>query len=61
MYLTNRNLLLSSTVTLLIVTPLLFLLGFLRAGLPTAMGCYGLILVSLAVVLRTGNTRLRTS
>jgi hypothetical protein len=59
MYVTNRNLLLISTVTLLIVTPVLFLLGFLRAGLPVAIGCYGLILVSLAVVLRTGNSRLR--
>lgn len=59
MYVTNKNLLLISTVTLLIVTPILFLLGFLRAGLPASMGCYSLILVSLAVVLRTGNTRLR--
>jgi hypothetical protein len=59
MNVTSRNLLLILTVALLIVTPALFLLGFLRAGLPAAMACYGLILASLAVVLRTGNARLR--
>ncbi len=59
MNVTSRNLLLISTVALLIVTPAMFLLGFLRAGLPAAMACYGLILVSRAVVLRTGNARLR--
>jgi hypothetical protein len=59
MNLTSRNLLLISTVALLTVTPALFLLGFLRAGLPAAMACYGLILASLALVLRSGNARSR--
>ncbi|MCD4673025.1 MAG: hypothetical protein K8R77_10210, partial [Anaerolineaceae bacterium] len=59
MNVTNKNLLLVSTAALLIVTPALFLLGFLRAGLPAAMACYGLTLASLAVVLRTDNTRSR--
>jgi len=59
MNVTSKNLLLVLTVALLIVTPVLFLLGFLRAGLPAAMVCYGLVLVSLAVVLHTSNTRLK--
>ena len=59
MKVTSKHLLLISAAALLIVTPALFLLGFLRAGLPTAMACYGLILAILAVVLRTSNSRLR--
>jgi hypothetical protein len=55
----SKNILLVSTAALLIVTPVLFLTGILRAGFPVAMACYGLVLASLAVVLRTGNERLR--
>ncbi len=59
MNVTSRNQLLISMVALLVVTPVLFLLGFLRAGLPAALACYGLVLASFAIVLRTRNARLR--
>ena len=59
MNLSSKNILLVSTAALLIVTPVLFLTGILRAGFPVAMACYALVLASLAVVLRTGNERLR--
>ncbi|MCD4672034.1 MAG: hypothetical protein K8R77_05155, partial [Anaerolineaceae bacterium] len=59
MNVTSKNILLVSTMVLLIVTPALFLLGFLHAGLPAAMACYGLVLAGLVVVFRTSNARLR--
>jgi hypothetical protein len=59
MNISNKNLLMVSTAALLIVTPVLFLTVILHAGLPVAMACYALVLASLAVVLRTGNERLR--
>lgn len=59
MKLMSKNMLAILTMALLVVTPVLFLLGFLRAGLPAAMACYGLILASLVVVLRTDNARSR--
>jgi len=59
MNITNKNQLLISTVALLIVTPALFLLGFLRAGFPAAMGLYSLILISLAVISRVSNTQIK--
>ncbi|MCD4753093.1 MAG: hypothetical protein K8R40_08490 [Anaerolineaceae bacterium] len=59
MNITNKKMLLVLTVALLIVTPVLFLLGFLRTGIPAAMACYGLVLASLAAVLRASNGKLR--
>ena len=55
----SKKILLVSTAALLIVTPVLFLTGILRAGFPVAMACYALVLASLAIVLRSSNTRLK--
>jgi len=59
MNVTSKNQLLISIVALLVVTPVLFLLGFLRAGFPVAMACYALVLASLAIMLRSDNARLK--
>ena len=59
MNMSNKNLLMVSTAALLIVTPVLFLTGILSAGFPVAMVCYALVLASLAIVLRSSNTRLK--
>jgi hypothetical protein len=59
MNISNKNLLMVSTATLLIMTPALFLMGILRAGFPVAMACYALVLASLAIMLRSSNDRLK--
>lgn len=59
MNISNKNLLMVSTAALLIVTPVLFLTGILRAGFPVAMACYALVLASLAIMLRSDNARLK--